>query len=463
MPAEMVILQAYRFALDPTPRQAKALWSHCGAHRFAYNWGVDLVKRRLDERAAGLNAQVPWTLPALQREWNSAKQQAAPWWRENSKEAYSSGLDALARGLKNWSDSKHGKRAGSRVGFPKFKTKHRTRPTCRFTTGAIRVEPDRHHVTLPRLGQIRTHESTRKLARRLDTGTARILAATVSRTADRWQVSFTCEVQRSARTPARPRAIVGVDVGIRHLAVLSTGQVIANPRPLDRAQRRLRRLNRQLARCHGPRTPDGARRIPSAGWRHTKQRLARTHARVANIRRDTVHKLTSELVSSYGTIVVEQLNVAGMLRNRRLARAISDAGFGELRRQLGYKTAWHGSTLVTADRWFPSSKACSACGAVKAKLFLSARVFHCEACGLLLDRDLNAAINLARLVNCVAGSGPETVNARGGDASPGLAGQTPPKREPRTSGGWARRGPSAGNGLLPGSLTSTDDPVNGAC
>jgi IS605 OrfB family transposase len=425
----LLVRQAYKFALDPTQRQAGALWSHCGAQRFAYNWGLDLVMRRLDQRAAGLDVEVPWTLPALRREWNREKYQAAPWWPENSKEAYSSGLDALARALKNWSESKHGKRAGSRVGFPRFKTKHRTRPACRFTTGAIRVEPDRHHVTLPRLGRIRTHESTRKLARRLEAGTARILAATVTCTADRWFVSFTCEVQRRVGTPAQPSAIVGVDVGIRHLAVLSTGQVVANPRPLDRAQRRLRRLNRQLARRLGHGTADGTGRIPSAGWRHTKQRLARAYARTANVRRDALHKLTSELASGYGTVVVENLTVAGMLRNRRLARAISDTGFAELRRQLSYKAIWHGSSLLTADRWYPSSKTCSACGAVKAKLSLSARVFCCDACRIRTDRDLNAAINLARLVDFVAGSGPETVNARGGDASPGLAGQTPPKRE----------------------------------
>jgi putative transposase len=158
------------------------------------------------------------------------------------------------------------------------------------------------------------------------------------------------------------------------------------------------------------------------------------HAHVACVRNDSLHKLTSELATSYGTIVVEHLNVAGMLHNRRLARHIADAGFAELRRQLGYKTAWAGTRLVQADPFYPSSKTCSACGTVKAKLTLSARVFHCEACGLRIDRDLNAARNLAALVNeVVAGSGPETENARGGDARPGLAGQTPAKREPRTS------------------------------
>jgi IS605 OrfB family transposase len=428
----MLITQAYRYALDPTPRQQGALASHCGAARRAHNWGLELVKQRLGQRAAGQDVEVPWTLPALRREWNRAKHQAAPWWRENSKEAYNSGLAALARALQNWADSTHGQRNGRPVGFPRRKTKRRTRPACRFTTGAIRVEPDRHHVVLPRLGRIRTHESTRKLARRLEAGTARILSATITCSADRWYASFTVEVQRNAQAPTRPEAILGVDVGIRHLAVLSTGQVIANPRPLELAQRRLRRLNRQLARRHGPRAHDNIRQVPSTRWRQTRRRLARAHARVAHIRRDTLHKFTTELTTSYGTIAVEHLQVAGMLRNRRLARRIADAGWGELRRQLDYKTTWYGSVLVAADRWYPSSKTCSACGAVKAKLLLSARVFHCEVCGLRVDRDLNAARNLARLVDFVAVSGPETRNARGGDGSPGMAGQTPQKREAST-------------------------------
>jgi putative transposase len=433
----MLVTQAYKFALDPTPRQQRALASHCGAARYAYNWALDLVKQRLDQHTAGHLVAVPWTLPDLRWEWNRAKPEAAPWWRENSKEAYNSGLDALARALKNWADSKHGRRRGPKVGFPNFKGKHRTRPSCRFWTGAVRVEPDRHHVVLPRIGRIRTHESTRKLARRLEHGTARILNATVTCTADHWHVSFTVVVQRAVSTApsaAQRRAgAVGVDVGIRHLAVLSTGQVIPNPRPLDQAQQRLRRLNRQLARRRGPRGADGDRRSPSAGWRQTRQRLAQAHARVAHLRRDSLHKLTGHLATSHSTIVVEHLNVAGMVRNRRLARVIADAGFGELHRQLTYKCQWYGSVLVTADRWYPSSKTCSACGAVKAKLPLSVQVFRCDACELALDRDLNAARNLAALVNTlVAGSGPETGNARGGDARPGLAGQTPGKREANT-------------------------------
>jgi len=391
------VTQAYRFALDPTPRQRRALASHCGAARVAYNWGLTLVKTRLHQHQTDPGVQVPWTLPALQREWNRAKHQAFPWWPENSKEAYKSGLDGLARALRNFSDSKRGRRIGRPVGFPRRKKKGRARDACRFTTGAIRVLGDRKHVQLPRIGVIKTHESTRKLARRIDHGSARILAATISRTADRWYVSFTVEAQRAIPASNGKQTVVGVDVGVRHLAVLSTGAMIANPRALEGSLRQLRRLNRQLAR----REPRSRRRTV------TRRRLARAHARAACIRRDALHKLTTTLATEHGTVVVEQLNVAGMLRNRRLARALSDTGMAEVRRQLGYKTAWYGSRLLVADRFYPSSKTCSACGWVKAKLTLAERTFRCEACGLVLDRDLNAARNLAKLVQHVARSGRE--------------------------------------------------------
>jgi putative transposase len=413
------VIQGYRFALDPTPRKHDSLASHTGAARFAYNWGVEVVTTRLDQRAAGQDEQVPWTLPELRREWNRAKDEVAPWWAENSKEAYNSGLDALARALKNWRDSRDGRRKGARVGFPRRKNKRRTRVACRFTTGQIKMLPDRRHVQLPRIGVVRTHESTRKLARRLEQGTAHILAATVSRRADRWFVSFTVEVQRQVPASNGQTSVVGVDVGVRHLAVLSTGQTVPNPRALDGSLRRLRRLNRQLAR----RTPGSRRR------NRTRRRLARVHARTANLRRDSLHKLTTTLTTEHGTVVVEHLNVAGMVRNHRVARAIADTGMAELRRLLGYKTTWYGCRLVVADRFFPSSKTCSACGWVKAKLTLAERTFCCEGCGLRIDRDLNAARNLAKLVESVAQSGWETPNARGADRKPQLAGQVAVKRE----------------------------------
>ena len=145
-----MVMQAYRFALDPTPTQRRALASHCGAARVAHNWGLMLVKTRLDQRRVGADVEVPWTLPELRREWNRAKQEVAPWWAENSKEAYSSGLDGLARALKNWADSRAGRRKGRPVRFPQRKRKGRCRDACRFTTGPIKVVPDRKHIQLPR-------------------------------------------------------------------------------------------------------------------------------------------------------------------------------------------------------------------------------------------------------------------------------------------------------------------------
>jgi putative transposase len=440
-----VVLQAYRYTLDPTPRQQAGLASHTGAQRFAYNWGLELVRQRLEARAAGQAVEVPWRLFELRREWNQAKHMAAPWWRENSKEAYSSGLDGLARALKNWQDSRKGSRRGSRIAFPRRKRKGKGTESCRFTTGAIRIDADRHHVTLPRLGRIHTHESTRKLARRLEQGSARIIAATITRRGGRWHVSFTCEVKRAIVPPRQPLAIIGVDVGIRHLAVLSDGRLIANPAPLLQSQRRLRRLDRQLARRQGPRAADGSRRPPSAGWRQTRRQLVREHARVANVRRNSLHQFTSELVETYGTIVVERLNVAGLLKNRRPARRLADASLGTLLRQFAYKTIWAGSTLVEAEPFFPSSKICSGCGHVKAKLPLSQREYHCECCGLVLDRDVNAARNLAVLVessaNRVARSGLETRKTPvDGDSRPESLGRPRRSGKPAPSLGLGQTG-----------------------
>jgi putative transposase len=210
-------------------------------------------------------------------------------------------------------------------------------------------------------------------------------------------VSFSAQVTRTDPAPTRPGAVVGVDLGIKSLAVLSTGEVVPNPRHLELAQRDLRRLQRQAARRRGPDRRTQA--VPSARWRKTQARITRLHAKVACARRDGLHKLSTQLTSTYGTVVVEDLNVAGMMRNRRLARHIAGAGLAEFRRQVGYKATWRGSRAAVADRWFPSSKTCSGCGAVKAKLRLSERTYTCGQCGLVLDRDLNAALNLAALVS----------------------------------------------------------------
>jgi putative transposase len=257
---------------------------------------------------------------------------------------------------------------------------------------------------------VRTSESTRKLWRRIHGGTARIRSATVTHRGGRWLVSFSVEVERNDRAPAQPTSTVGVDLGVKCLAVLSTGEFIANPRHLEKAQRELRRLQRQAARRLGPGVRQSEAR--SNRWLATQARVARLHNKIANARRDGLHKLTSRLAAAHGVIVVEDLYVAGLLKNRRLARHIAGAGLAELRRQLAYKTTWRGGRLVVVDRWFPSSKTCSGCGAVRIKLRLSERIFRCDQCSLVLDRDLNAARNLAAVSSPSCGA---TVNEPDGN------------------------------------------------
>ncbi len=403
----MKVIQAYRFALDPAPSQERALRSHAGAARFAWNWGLARCKQRYEAEGRWYGAA------ELHRLWNAEKK-ADPvlaWWAENSKCVYQEAFRNLDRALSDFIKSKKGQRKGRRLGFPKFKKRGRCRDSFRFGGGAIRCAGTT--VTLPRLGTIRTHESTRKLARRLQAGTARILSATVSRTAQRWLVSFTVETDRAVpQRHSRPGSAIGIDLGVKTLltGVDASGAVItvAGPKPLRASLRKLRRASR----AHSRKTPGSANRRKSAA------RLARIHARVTNVRADALHKATSMLAARYQTIIAEELNVAGMTRNRRLARAIADQGFGTARRMLGYKAAWNGGRLIVAGRWFPSSKTCSGCGDVKAKLALSERTYRCGHCGLALDRDVNAACNLLYL----AASGAERLNACGGTVRPGSAG-----------------------------------------
>ena len=435
----MLVHQAYRFELGPNDHVRSKLASHAGAARFAYNWGLGVVSSHLAARrvlavlavrsgagwreaedwADGLLGPLPWSLPALRRAWNRAKAEVAPWWAENSKEAYNSGLDALARGLDAWSKSRRGVRKGPRVGFPRFKTKNEARRSFKVTTGSFGVL-DAHHVRLPRIGVIRTKEPTTKLGASLEGGIARILSVTVSESAGRWYVSFACEVERAEMpVPARPGEVVGVDVGVKTLAVASTGEVVPNPKHLSRYQRRMARLQRQCSRRRGP----AKGRAPSKRWQRSKSELGRAHAKVAAARSDGLHKLTTRLAKTYAMVVVEDLNVAGMTASAKgtghwrakagLNRAILDASPAELRRQLAYKTKWYGSTLLVADRWYPSSKTCSRCKAVRAELSLSERTYRCEHCGLVIDRDLNAAANLAGLVEAYGTTG--TASGAGAD------------------------------------------------
>lgn len=386
------------------------MWSHAGAARFAWNWGLAACRDRYA-------AEGRWWFGAeLHRLWNAVKKTdpVLVWWSENSKCVYQEALREFVK-------SRKGARRGRRIGFPRFKKRGRCRDAFRFSTGVMRCAG--RTVMLPRLGTIATHESTRKLARRLGNGTARVLSVTVSRTAQRWFVSFTVEVDRAVPDRhARPGSAVGVDLGVKTLlvGVDERGVVIevAGPKALTAGLRKLRRLSR----AHSRKTKGSANRHRSA------TRLARHHAHVANPRADALHKATTALAARYETVVVEDLNVTGMLANRHLARHVTDQGFATARRMLGYKTGWNGGRLLVADRWYPSSKTCSGCGWRKPSLTLAERTFTCEHCGLVLDRDINAATNLRDL----AASGAESQNACGGDVRPGLAGQTPAKQEPGT-------------------------------
>ena len=426
------MLEAVRVALDPTPRQERLLESHAGAARFAYNAGLAHVKAMLERQE-----KPEWSYYALRRWWNANKDALAvsmetgkPWWRENSKESYNSGLESLADALRNFSKSRKGRRKGRGMGFPRFKSKDRAVPGFAYTTGSFGlIDCDPHALRLPRIGRVHCMEDA---SRRVDG--ARVLRMSVSRHAGRWMASLTVERKDGPMPTPLKGGSVGIDLGVKQLATLSDGTIIRNPRALDSNLRRLRREQKNLSR----------KRKGSNRRREARTRVARLHARVADLRRDLLDKTTTMLARTYADISIEDLNVAGMVRNHRLARSVEDAAFAEFRRQLEYKTARTGARLHVIDRWYPSSKTCSNCGTVKAKLSLSERVYHCEECGLVIDRDLNAAINIQ-----VAGSAPETLNARGGSvgqAHPkGGTMRHPAKREPSGGGSRVRLGAGLGN------------------
>ena len=431
-------LLAYRFALDPAPAQERVLRSHAGAARVAFNWGLARVKAVMDQRAAeatygiigdDLSPALSWSLYSLRKDWNAAKDTAAPWWAECSKEAFNTGLDQLARALKNWGDSRKGQRKGKRAGFPRFKSRRKARPSIRFTTGAFRCEA--RHAVLPRIGRVKLHEPGTRLADLVAAGTARVLAVSVRFERGRWFAAFTVEQDVSRPSPADPAAVAGVDLGIKTLAVLSAGEQIPNPRHLGRSLRKVRRLSRAVSRRRGP--DRRTRQQPSNRWQRASVALGKVQGRVADQRRDALHKATTDLTGRFGTLVAEDLNVAGMTRNRRLARHVADASFAEFRRQIEYKAAWRGGRVIVAGRWFASSKTCSGCGAVKTKLPLSERTYVCAACGLVADRDRNAAVNLAAYgERQLAGSGPDS-NGRGADPKTTSGSLVAVKRQPGTA------------------------------
>jgi putative transposase len=432
MAGPRLIEQAYRFALAPTTEQERFLDACAGASRFFYNWGLALVETRLRlRRAYGPSICVPWSYKELCSEFAKVKDEVAPWRTDVVVGSQQAGLEALGAGLMRFLD---GRKTGRRVGFPRYRRKGRCRESVIFQRPRIvdgrRVEFDR------RLGPIRSRERLTKLRRLLERDPrARIKRATVQKQGSKWYVSFTVVRSPKQRQARKPTTVVGVDVGLSRLATLSTGERVENLRPLQASLRRLRRLQRRLdrqRRANNPanydeqgRAKPGRREwVKSRRMLSTEAQVRRLHERVANRRRERAHQLTTMLVREFGVVAAETLSVEGMKANRRLARHISDAGWGIVLAQLDYKTSWAGSILERAVRFYPSSKTCSGCWTVKAKLSLSERVFDCEACGLRLDRDENAARNLARLAvavaqakgssaSLVAATGAETRNARG--------------------------------------------------
>ena len=450
-----MVVQAFQFTLDLTGKQASRVRRQFGGRRYAYNWTVRTMKADIAAfHADGAEAPAP-SMIGLRKRWNQAKDtecvDAATgeiWWPEVSKEAFADGIAGAVDTYWNWQKSRAGNREGRRMGFPRFKKKGRDRDRITFTTGAIRAEPDRRHITLPRIGTVRTHENTRRLERLITKGRARILAATVSRKGTRIVVAFRILLSRPQQPHvARPDSAVGVDVGVRVLATVGApdGTIlerIPNPRALEAALKKMRHLGRERSR----------RTIGSHGCQVTQDRLTRLHRRVADIRAHHIHVLTTRLAKTHGTIVVEGLDAAGMLRQKGLTgakarrRGLSDAALAEPRRQLGYKTSWYGSRLVVADRWYPSSKLCHLC--VHKQDIGWAEHWTCDQCGTRHQRDDNASINLARYeataATLAAGSAVGPVGAA-------VKRRADRKTEPRSAGGdEARKGTGHPAGEQPG-------------
>lgn len=314
------------------------------------------------------------TSPRSKKRFNATKRDVFPWMMESPRDANSQPFADLQSAFTAFFASLSGKRKGRKIAYPTFRKKGQG-DGFYVANDKFRFGEDGKHVVMPLVGKVRIHEPLRL--------TGKILSGRVTRTAGRWYLSV--HVEGEFRRPTTPtREIVGVDLGLTTAIVTSAGDHIAAPKPLRKRLKALRKAQQQLSR----RTKGGKNR------KKAQTRVARIHARIANIRQDFMHKVTTRIVRENQAVVIEDLNVAGMLKNHCLARAISDVGFGMFRRILEYKAPLHGCELIVADRWFASSKTCHRCRVVKTEMPLSDRVFRCDACGLVMDRDDNASMNL---------------------------------------------------------------------
>lgn len=368
----------HKIALDPNNKQVAYFARAAGTARFAYNWALAEWQQQYEAWKSDNSLPKP-SQQSLRRQLNAIKRSQFPWMLEVTKNAPQMAIIQLGEAFKNfWA---------GRAKYPKFRKKgiH-----DRFTLTNDQFSVDDRRIRIPNLGWVRMRESLRF--------SGKLLSATVSRVADKWFVSLTVDTDEIPLRPAENQDETGVDLGVSALATLSTGEKVIGPK-------RQRRLSRSLSRKHqaaksklglAPHAPipKGARLPVSENAKKARAKLSRLHARIANIRQDAVHKLTSGLTRRFHTIVIEDLNVRGMLKNHRLARSIADMSFFEFWRQLEYKAERRGGLVVVADRWFPSSKICSVCGSMQEKLPLAIRQWICPDCGTLHDRDVNAARNL---------------------------------------------------------------------
>lgn len=362
------MLIAHRIALDPTNKQRTYFARASGTARFAWNWALGEWQRQYAAKADDPSLPQP-SDAGLRRQLNGLKREQFPWMFDVTKCAVQEAIIDLGSAFRSFFE-KRGR-------YPRFKKKGGRDSFCAANeAGTFRV--DGHRIKLPVVGWVRMREAVRF--------TGKLKRVTIGREADRWFASIMIETD-DIKPVEQPKEAVGIDLGLTTLATLSDGDPIPGPKAHKALLGRLRRTSRSLSR----------KRKGSTNRRKAKTKLARLHSRIAAIRRDATHKTTTMLAKTYARIGIEDLNVRGMARNRRLARSIMDGGFFELRRQLDYKARFYGATIVVADRWFPSSKTCSCCGSVKAELALSQRTFHCDTCGHEIDRDLNAARNLEHL------------------------------------------------------------------
>ena len=393
------MLMAHKIALNPNNTQATYFARASGTARFAYNWALAEWQRQYEAWKADNRLPKP-SQAALRRQLNALKQEQYPWMLEVTKNAPQMAIMQLGCAFKNfWA---------GRAKYPKFRKKG---VHDRFSLSNDQFSVKGSRIRIPHLGWVRMRESLRF--------TGKILSATLSRVADKWFVSITVDTEDLPKRRAENQGATGVDLGLSALATLSTGEKVIGPKPHRALLKRQKRLSRSLSRKHkaakaklglaaNAPIPKGVRLPVSENAKKARAQLSRLHARIANIRQDALHKLTTDLTRRFHTIGIEDLNVRGMVKNRHLARSVADMGFFEFRRQLEYKAAMRGGRVVVADRWFASSKICSVCAVQQDKMPLSVREWTCPACGTDHDRDVNAARNLQNMAvsSTVAACGP---------------------------------------------------------